>query len=201
MSRATDAEPNGWLVPEWTVTVSASTDADLVSAAAAGSREAFDALVVRHQRAVYHLCRRYAANHEEAADLAQDVFVRAFRNLRQFRGESAFKTWLHRIAVNVCLNRVSARAPRLDRMEPLEALDVTSAATGNRDDGLVREEQARAVRAAIAKLPPKQRATLILRVYQEMSHEEIARVLGSSVGACKANLFHALKKLRELLKP
>jgi RNA polymerase sigma-70 factor (ECF subfamily) len=86
-------------------------------------------------------------------------------------------------------------------MESLDDLEIAGVGGEDAAGTLVREERARQVRAAIAQLPPKQRATLILRVYQEMSHEDIARVLGSSVGACKANLFHALRRLRELLQP
>jgi RNA polymerase sigma-70 factor (ECF subfamily) len=212
MARATQFENHGWVHPEWTVTVSPSdeaapcvpetaTDTELVHAARSGSREAFDVLVVRHRRGVYHLCARYAASHEDAADLAQDAFLRAYRALPRFKGDAAFKTWLFRIAVNVCLNHVSTKAPRLDRMVPIEQVDRPASPEDDPSRALIQEERARRVRAAIARLPPKQRSTVILRVYQDLSHEEIARVLGSSVGACKANLFHALKKLRGLLEP
>ena len=170
-------------------------DAELVRRAQAGNRDAFDLIVRRHQRSVYQLCYRFAGSHEDAADLAQDVFVRAYRALAGFRGQSAFATWLYRIGVNVCLNRRALKTPRL---EPIDAVE--PAATAERADAaLLRDERARRVRAAIARLPPKQRATLILRTYHELPHEEIAKILGSSVGAAKANLFHALANLRKLL--
>ena len=89
-------------------------DATLVAAAVAGRRDAFDLIVERHQRAVYHVCYRFVGNHEDASDLAQDAFVRAWRGLAQFKGQSALSTWLYRIAVNLCLNRVSLKTPALE---------------------------------------------------------------------------------------
>ena len=176
-----------------------AADADFVRAAIAGDRDAFGVLVTRHQQAIGRLCARFVDRREDAADLAQDVFLRAYRALRSFKGQSAFATWLYRVAVNVCLNRAASKSPRLERMSPLDAFEGRTAVAHDPADALVREERARRVRAAIARLPAKQRATLILRVYQELPHDQIAEILGCSVGACKANLFHALKKLRGLL--
>ena len=98
--------------PGYKVRVTKPTDADLVEASLAGDREAFGAIVERHRRHVYQLCYRFVGNHEDASDLAQDVFIRAFRGLRTFKGEASFSTWLHRIAVNTSLNKVGAKAPR-----------------------------------------------------------------------------------------
>jgi RNA polymerase sigma-70 factor, ECF subfamily len=178
-----------------------ATDAELVQATLAGRRDAFDTLVERHSRAVYRLCARYVRRHEDASDLAQEVFLRAFRGLRGFKGDASFTTWLYRVGVNVCLNHAASSARRLDAMEPLDAAPRADLGAEDPSDALLREERARRVRAAVARLPPKQRATLVLRVYQDLSHEEIARVLGTSVSGSKTNLFHALKKLRALLQP
>ena len=168
----------------------------LVEACLAGHREAFDVVVTRHQRAVYRLCYRFVGNHEDAADLAQETFLRAYRGLRKFRGGSTLSTWLYRIGVNVSLNRVSAKTPALLPIEksgpmPDRGLDPAAA--------LVQREVSARVRAAVVRLPKKQRATLILRVYHDLSHQEIASVLGTSVGAVKANFFHALTNLRKIL--
>jgi len=172
-------------------------DSELVSAAADGSRDAFDVLVERHRRTVYQVCYRFVNNHEDASDLAQDAFVRAWRGLKNFKGQSALATWLYRIAVNVCLNRLSAKAPAM------ETIDSTDHVPDLRIEGaqhaMIRQERAAAVRRAIASLPEKQRATLILRTYHDMSHQQIADVLGSSVGAVKANFFHALANLKKIL--
>lgn len=176
---------------------SACDDAALVRAFLAGERAAFDAIVARHQRHVYQLCYRFVRNHEDAADLAQDVFVRAFKGLKNFKGDAQLGTWLYRVGVNVCLNRVASKRPVAEPLEPSRHVDERS------DDpfrAVARSQKAAEVRRAIAQLPPKQRATLLLRVYQELSHEEIAGILGSSVGAVKANFFHALGNLKRLLQ-
>lgn len=176
---------------------SAAHDPELVRACLTGRRDAFDVLVERHRRHVYLLCYRFAGNHEDASDLAQEVFIRAYRALGGFKGQSAVGTWLYRIAVNLCLNRVSAAAPKLESLENREHFDERGEAA---DATLLREERAAEVRAAIARLPKKQRATLVLRVYHELPHDQIAGILGSSVGAVKANFFHAMANLKKLLK-
>jgi RNA polymerase sigma-70 factor (ECF subfamily) len=171
-------------------------DRALAAAFLAGQREAFDVIVKRHQRHVYQLCYRFVGNHEDAADLTQDVFVRAFKGLKHFKGDSALGTWLYRVGVNACLNRLSLKRPQ---MEPVDAAPRVDERVEDPLDRLVRGEQAERVRAAVQQLPPKQRAALILRVYQELPHAEIAEIVGSSVGAVKANVFHALGNLKRLL--
>jgi RNA polymerase sigma-70 factor (ECF subfamily) len=202
----------GRVRPEWTVRVDGENggaadsapltwqqadDAALVQGCLAGPRDAFDVIVERHRRAVYQVCYRYVGNHEDAADLAQDTFVRAYKGLKGFKGQSTLATWLYRIAINVCLNRVSLKTPRTTSIDPIDRPDLRHERA---DAKLLREERAAAVRAAIAQLPRKQRATLILRIYHDLPHEQIAGILGSSVGAAKANLFHALANLKKLLK-
>jgi RNA polymerase sigma-70 factor (ECF subfamily) len=172
-------------------------DAELVAQCRAGETAAFDVLVERHRRQVYQLCYRFAGNHEDASDLAQDTFLRAYRALGTFRGHSAFSTWLYRVAVNVCLNRKAGK--RLPT-EPIDEREFTDRSADPADREVIRKETAAAVRAAISQLPEKQRATLILRTYQELPHDEIASILGSSVGAVKANFFHALANLKKLLR-
>lgn len=171
-------------------------DRALVECCRSGDRDAFDVLMTRHQRAVYALCYRFVGNHDDAADLAQEVFLRAYRGLGTFRGTSALGTWLYRIAVNVSLNRVGARTPP---MQSVETIGPIAARGGSPAEALLRAEMSSRVRAAVARLPRKQRATLVLRVYHELSHQQIADVLGTSVGAVKANFFHALTNLRKRL--
>lgn len=173
-------------------------DAALVAASVAGDRDAFAVIVERHRRAVYQVCYRFVSNHEDASDLSQEAFVRAWRGLKNFKGQSALATWLYRIAVNVCLNRVSAKTAITEPIESGESFEDTG--TEDARAKLLREERAVAVRRAIAGLPKKQRATLILRTYHDLSHQQIADVLGSSVGAVKANFFHALANLKKILR-
>jgi RNA polymerase sigma-70 factor (ECF subfamily) len=208
-TRAAEQAADGFR-PPWTLTVEPSNqdgrgsspalagadDRGLAVACLAGRPEAFDIIVERHQGAVYKLCYRFVHSHEDAADLTQEVFLRAYRGLRRFRGESALGTWLYRIGVNVCLNRVSAaRPPEV----PLDAAPPVAAAGADQASSQMRAQQHARVRAAVSRLPRKQRAAVVLHVYQELTHQEVAAALGTSVGAAKANLFHALGNLKRML--
>jgi RNA polymerase sigma-70 factor, ECF subfamily len=177
--------------------LASAEDRELIAAFLGGSPEAFDVMVERHRRHVYQLCYRFVGNHEDASDLAQDVFVRAFKGLRNFKGDSSLGTWLYRVAVNASLNRLAVKQPVT---EPVDAARLQDVRTENPLERVLRGERAVEVRAAIQRLPPKQRATLLLRVYRELPHEEIAKILGSSVGAVKANFFHALANLKRRLE-
>ena len=205
---------NAWapaVATEWTVTVvnpsaaeaapagdvEGMDDAALVAASVEGRREAFDMIVERHRRTVYQVCYRFVSNHEDASDLSQESFVRAWRGLKTFKGQSALSTWLYRIAVNVCLNRVSVKTPPSDPIESTDHFADTRIVSAQA--ALLRDERAAAVRKAIVALPKKQRATLILRTYHDLSHQQIADILGNSVGATKANFFHALANLKRIL--
>jgi RNA polymerase sigma-70 factor, ECF subfamily len=172
-------------------------DHGLVTACLEGHDAAFDVLVRRHQRAIYRLCYRFVGNHEDASDLSQDVFLRAYRGLKGFRRRSSVSTWLYRIAVNVSLSRVGAKSLATEPLAGEPRIEAPA------EDGpvqeLLRAERAARVRNAIGRLPPRQRATLVLRVYHELPHQQIAQIFGSSVGAVKANFFHALHNLKKLL--
>ena len=171
-------------------------EAELVAACLEGRPGAFDLIVARHRRPVYQICYRFMGNHEDASDLSQDVFLRAYRGLRNFKGNAALGTWLHRIAVNTCLNRVALKTPKSEPIDDAQYVDTKSETPTER---LLRGERAEQVRAAVAQLPAKQRAAMIIRTYQDLSHHEIASALGTSVGAAKANVFHALQNLKKLL--
>lgn len=160
-----------------------------------GDRDGFDRLVLKYRTQVYRLCYRFTGNHHDADDQVQEAFLRAFRGLPNFQGRSRFSTWLYRIAVNTCLNWASARK---SRSEPLpEQIADPSPGPAER---LSYEQQSEALWEAIARLPEKQKATLILRVYHGLSHREISEVLESPIGTVKANLFFALQNLRKTLE-
>jgi RNA polymerase sigma-70 factor (ECF subfamily) len=184
-------------LPAETAAFEAMDDAALAALSASGRREAFDVIVERHRRTVYQVCYRFVNNHEDASDLSQEAFVRAWRGLGNFQGQSALSTWLYRIAVNLCLNRLSLKTPRLEPIESTERFEDTR--SDDPQARLLRAERGAIVRKAIASLPKKQRATLILRAYHDLPHQQIAEILGSSVGAVKANFFHALANLKKRL--
>jgi len=170
-------------------------DREAVEASQKGDREAFDTLVERYQRDIYRLCYRYVNDPQDANDMAQEVFLKAYKAIGRFRGDSSFSTWLYRIGVNTCLNFRSGRRP--------EGEELSEALPDKRAGALAlleQEERAARVRAAVVRLPEKQRATLILKIYHELTHEEVAAIVGSSVGTVKANLFHALGNLRKMLR-
>ncbi len=173
-------------------------DTALVEAALAGDTTAFDTLVTRHRRTVYQVCYRFVNHHEDAADLTQDTFVRAWKALGTFRGQARFSTWIYRIAVNVSLNRVSLKTPKTDVVDFDLVADVREPAPGAAIDA---QERQAMVRKAVQSLPPRQRTALILRTYHELSHQEVADIVGTSVGAVKANVFHALANLKKRLEP
>jgi RNA polymerase sigma-70 factor (ECF subfamily) len=176
----------------------AADDARLVEWFLGGRREAFDVIVERYRAPIYRLCYRFTGNHEDAADLAQDVFVRAFRGLHQFQGNSALGTWLHRVGVNTALNRNAVKKMPTDSIDDVELRDHRVADPVERIDGKRRSLE---VRRAIDQLPPKQRVTVILRVYQDLSYDEIAEALDTTTGAAKANVYHALGTLKRMLTP
>ena len=172
------------------------TDAATVALARDGDNDAFRMLVERHSRAVYRVAHRMTGNAPDAEDVVQETFLKAYRQLGRFESRANFSTWLHRIAVNTCLNRLALKTPRTEPINEMQHVDTRSESASER---LLRDERAVKVRAALARLPKKQRAALILRTYQDLSHQEVAAVLGTSVGAAKANVFHALQNLKKLL--
>ena len=167
---------------------------DLVRRAQAGDSDAFAALYRAHVGKVHALCLRLAGNAHDAADLTQDVFVRAWRALGDFRGEARVSTWLHRIAVNVVLEHRRRTARRLRRVEPVDDLDRLGASTPAPDAGLDLD-----LRAALERLPPGARAVFILHEVEGFTHEEIAEMGGVTTGTTKTQLHRARRLLREAL--
>jgi RNA polymerase sigma-70 factor (ECF subfamily) len=170
-------------------------DENLVRRAQNDDRAAFDALYGQHVGRVYAVCLRMCASRTEAERLTQDVFVRAWQRLKTFRGESAFGSWLHRLAVNVVLQdgrstrRRDAHVAVLPDPELLESYRSRPAHDDERMD----------LERAIATLPPGARQVLVLHDIEGYKHEEIARMTGSAVGSVKAQLHRARRLLRERL--
>ena len=184
-------------IPEHTTTAHPATygpDPD-VALAAAGDRRAFERLYRLHVNRVFTLCSRMVNERTMAEELTQDVFVRAWEKLELFRGESAFGTWLHRLAVNVVLNARKSEGRQRSRFEDddegssIDALPARPLAPGDRMD----------LEAAIARLPKGARRVFTLFDVEGYTHEEIAEMLGVTTGATKAQLHRARLLLREAL--
>jgi len=181
-----------------------STDDELVRRFCEGDEAAFDQMVLRYRKEIYRVAYRITGNHAEADDLAQEAFFKAYRALKQFRGDSTLKTWLCRIVSNLSLNVIqSARVARRDEIAVEVLADSGGGSTAQAPVGaadLMRRERDAIVRRAIEALPKKQKSTLILRAFEGLQYKDIARVMGCSTGTAKANFFHAVSSLKRELK-
>jgi RNA polymerase sigma-70 factor (ECF subfamily) len=172
------------------------TDNQLIDLTLEGISFAFEELVKRHQRQIYALALKMVRNHEDAADIAQDVFLKAYEVLGTFKKKSSFHTWLYRIAVNFCINHLRRDKEKYHvELETYHAIQ-SARALENMDTMELQDE----LNKAIKNLPEKQQATVLLRVCDGLPYKEIANILGCSIGTVKANYFHAVKNLRRLMK-
>ncbi|MCE5314725.1 MAG: sigma-70 family RNA polymerase sigma factor [Armatimonadota bacterium] len=169
------------------------SDIDFVERAKSGDCSAFDSLVGMHQERVFALAYRILGNADDAADVQQDTFLRAWRFLHKFRGGCLFSTWLYRITVNLCLSRKACKMP--DAV-PLDE-DQTASANAARVDALA---TSLTVRRALAEVPANHRALIVLREIEGRPFEEIAAILGCSVGSARVRSCKARNLLREKLR-
>lgn len=179
-------------------------DETLAAKAARGNREAFDELVNRYQSRMFQLVRILTSGDAEAEDLVQDTFVRAYRAVGQFRGDSTFRTWLHRIAVNVVRSHAARRNSRgRPRSVEADAAD-DDAAVGrlasheDLEDAVVRR---RTIDQALARLPPEMRLLITLRDVQGLEYREIAVITGLPIGTVESRIFRGRRRLRPMLAP
>ncbi len=175
------------------------SDQELIQEVREGKRRAYTELMHRYQERVYWVARRIVGGHEDADDVTQETFVKAYLALGEFRGDSSFFTWLYRIAVNLSLNTIRKRQV-LSYLHESELLGRFLPSHDDPSERVEQEETATLLERAIAQLPEKQRAVFVLRYHDELSYEEIAKILKTSIGGLKANYFHALRKVREHLR-
>lgn len=167
-----------------------------------GNQRAATAFVRKYQKFVYATALRHLKHHEDADDAAQEVFIKALKYLPNFKGDSSVKTWLYRITTNVCINvqrkkKISSFFSFLDVSQAYDLQSDTKSAQQDLEDN----EFQRTYYTLLDKLPPKQREVFHLRYYDELSYEEISKMLGTSVGGLKANYHQAVKKIAQELKP
>jgi RNA polymerase sigma factor (sigma-70 family) len=175
------------------------SDEELVAEFQGGDVSAFNTLVGRYQERVYWIARRLVGSHADADDVAQEVFIKVYDSIKSFRSDSAFYTWLYRVTVNTGLNVLRRRKLkefiRFDEtIAPLISEDLLP------DEQLEKLEDKTLIEEAIARLPQKQRTVFVLRYYENLPYEEIAKMLNRSVGGMKANYFQAVKKVSRYLK-
>ena len=187
--------------------LSDDTDKALVRRVQAGETHAFDLLFRRYQHKISNLLARYVRTSEDVEDLTQEAFIKAYRALPRFRGESAFYTWLYRIAVNTAKNHLASAGRRLQQVE----IDVDGSATAevaqaltDPDDpeGSLRSDELRhAVDGAIRALPPDLRSALTLREFDGLSYAEIADVMDCPVGTVRSRIFRAREAVDAVIRP
>ncbi|MFN2502170.1 MAG: RNA polymerase sigma factor [Pyrinomonadaceae bacterium] len=173
-------------------------DIDLCRLAAQGSLAAFEVIYARYHRRTFSLCLRMTSSQTEAEDLTQEVFIQLFRKIGSFRGDSAFSTWLHRLTVNQVLMHFRRRSVKNERTsEDGEMPEQTVHGTSNPDRMQVVDRIA--LKNAISELPNGYRNVFVLHDVEGFEHEEVARMMGISVGTSKSQLHKARLKLRGLL--
>jgi RNA polymerase sigma-70 factor, ECF subfamily len=184
---------------------SSSDDPTLVRAAQRGDMVSFEELVARHRDRVYARAYSMMRNEDEALDLCQEAWVKAWQRLKQFQGEASFGTWMTRIIINLCLDQL--RRQKRQRAESIEEMDAESGGVErqmpvvavNPTSGLERAELRQRIDTALGKLSYEHRTVLVLHEFEEMEYKEIAKTMGCSIGTVMSRLFYARRKLAALL--
>ncbi len=175
--------------------INAQRERELIEAFLEGESWAFDELMSAHQEAIYRLSQGMLGDPELAADITQETFLRAFRSLSSFQFQSRLGTWLHRIAVNLCIGKL--RQGKLRRFLSLEGMTEQLRSTrGQPAKDLESGDRAARIAAAVSELPPRQRAVFLMHQEQGLPHTEIAKILERSEGAIRASYHQAVRKLR-----
>lgn len=181
------------------------TDEELVARATAGDTESFNQLVTRWERPIYALAYRTLGREEDARDIVQEAFLRAYRGLRGFKGQAKFSSWLYRITLNLCRDwqRRDRRAPLVqvpEGVEPSDLADAQPAPTESVEDLVARREMSKAVARVMAELPDEQRTAIILKEYHDLTFQEIADMLDCPLSTVKTRLYQGLSVLRRRLR-
>lgn len=185
-----------------------NSDEQLVKRSLQGDNEAFEELVVKYQNKIYALAYRYMGNEEDAYDMTQESFIKAYRSLRSFKGDSSFGTWMYRVATNVCLDELRRRKRRIVSLsldEPLATRDGDEVekeipdTSPTADIIYEQKELSQYIQDVLNGMKPDHKTTIILRDIMELTYEEIAEVLNCNVGTVKSRLSRARESLRKKL--
>lgn len=181
-----------------------STDEELVARSMGGDIDSFNQLVLRWERPIYALAYRVIGREEDARDVAQETFLRAFRALKGFKGQAKFSSWLYRIALNLCRDwmRRERRAPVMQAPEGVDIIELAGESTPSEsiEDLVSRHELGRAVAQAMSGLPEEQRTAIILKEYHGLTFQEIADLLDCPLSTVKTRLYQGLTVLRKQLR-
>jgi RNA polymerase sigma-70 factor, ECF subfamily len=181
----------------------ASTDEELVARSIRGDADSFNQLILRWERPIYALAYRTIGREEDARDVCQETFLRAFRALPGFRGQAKFSSWLYRIALNLCRDwiRRERRIGFVQQPEDVDLTDLAAAAEPSEtiEDLVSRNDQVRAVERAMALLPEDQRTAIVLKEYHGLTFQEIADLMGCPLSTVKTRLYQGLTVLRREL--
>jgi RNA polymerase sigma-70 factor, ECF subfamily len=180
-----------------------STDEELVARSIRGDNDSFNELILRWERPIFALAYRTIGREEDARDVCQETFLRAFRALPAFRGQSKFSSWLYRIALNLCRDwmRRERRTPVVQAPEDIDLMELAAAAepAESIEDLVARKDLTRAVERAMAKLPEEQRTAIVLKEYHGLTFQEIAELVGCPLSTVKTRLYQGLTVLRREL--
>jgi RNA polymerase sigma-70 factor (ECF subfamily) len=189
------------------VKASEQLDHELVARVQQGDKSAYDLLVIKYQHKIVQLVNRYVKDASEAQDVAQEAFIKAYRALDSFRGESAFYTWLYRIAINTAKNYLVARARRSSDYQ-VDILDAEQVENAPQLQGvetperlLFSQEIIETIKTAIDNLPEEMRVAIMLREFEGMSYEEIAQAMDCPVGTVRSRIFRAREAIDSKLAP
>jgi RNA polymerase sigma-70 factor (ECF subfamily) len=180
-----------------------STDEELVARSIGGDAESFNQLILRWERPIYALAYRTIGREEDARDVCQETFLRAFRALPRFRGQAKFSSWLYRIALNLCRDWIR-RERRTGFVQPPEDVDLVDLASADHasetiEDLVARNDQIRSVERVMALLPEEQRTAIVLKEYHGLTFQEIADIMGCPLSTVKTRLYQGLSVLRREL--
>ncbi len=180
------------------------TDEELVSRSARGDHDSFNELVVRWQRPIFALAYRVIGHEEDARDVCQETFLRAFRGIKGFKGQAKFSSWLYRIAINLCYdkNRRAQRSPLSKVSDNIDVLDLAPAevAGNSLEDQVGWRELGSEVSRAMMVISPEQRTAIVLKEYQGLTFREIADLQGCPVSTVKTRVYQGLTRLRQELE-